>query len=95
MKRLTLSIDEAVIKKAKKIAKQSGMSLSKVVREYLRVAAISDNIMKLNGIPPGVMSMTGILRDEGKTYKEMREEYYQHLLDKYNKRIKDDIRGGV
>jgi hypothetical protein len=95
MKRLTLYMDKAVVKNAKKIAKKSRMSLSKVVREYFRVAAKADNIMSLNGIPPVVMSMIGILRDDGKTYKEIREEYYQHIEDKYNKRMKADTKGGV
>ena len=87
-------MDEAVVKNAKRIAKQSEMSLSAVVGEYFRVAVKSKNVEFLKGIPPLVMSMIGILTDDGKTYKEIRAEYYRHLEDKHNKQIMAEIRGG-
>lgn len=89
MKNLTLYMEPDVIKAAKRIAKQNKMSVSKIVSEFFRVAVKTRDIKSLYGLPPVVMSMIGILKDDGKTYKEIRNEYYQHQLDKYNRISKE------
>lgn len=85
MKRLTLYLDEAVIKSAKKIAKQSDMSLSAVVREFFRVGVLKGNFESLYGLPPQVVRMIGIIPDTGQTDKQIREAYHKHIRDKRNK----------
>ncbi|MES2704042.1 MAG: DUF6364 family protein [Bacteroidota bacterium] len=76
--RLTLTIDEIILKKAKGFAKANHISLSKLVENYL-----SDLAEKEDGesISQSVKSISGVLHlPMGFDFKENRA---QHLGDKY------------
>lgn len=72
--KLTLSIEEAVIERAKAYAKKQGTSLSKIVQEFLRQKAeeVKDEIQ----IPEEFKDIFGALElPNGLTVEEARLEY--------------------
>ncbi|MFW0715926.1 DUF6364 family protein [Pedobacter sp. N23S346] len=82
--KLTLTIDDSVIKQAKAYAEKQGRSLSAVVENYLK--AVTKREEKEVEISPIVKSMIGAFKmPEDFNYKEelnkMREEKYQKYLD--------------
>lgn len=75
--KLTLRMDDALIRSAKEHARRSGKSLSRLVSEYLALLdADKDDSVDL---PPTVRSLKGALRDAGVG----REDYLRHLEEKY------------
>ena len=80
--KLTLTIDESVISRAKQYAQNKNKSVSRLVEEYLDV--ISDNTTKIslkNQLSsPITDSLVGMFTDTGDEYKKMLEDA---LLDKY------------
>jgi hypothetical protein len=74
MPKLTLSVDPAVVSRAKRYAKQNGLSLSKMVEVYL--ASVSDP-PPAQDLPPILRSLRGILK------KGDPEDYKKHLTEKY------------
>lgn len=79
-KKLTLTIDEQIIRRAKKYAKQEGRSLSELVENYLRAASEKEKPKK-----PKSTSLTKSLRgsfkeppgfDSKKTLSEELEKKY-------------------
>lgn len=76
--KLTLRLDDKLIKKAKAIAKKNGKSLSKIVEDYF-------SSMKMEGskdkeqLTPRVRSLKGLLK--GSKIKE--KDYYDYLEKKY------------
>ncbi len=76
--KLTLRVEEAVIRRAKALAKNKGKSVSQMVSEYFTVlgAAHSEGPESLT---PLVRSLKGVLRSA----KVDREDYRRHLEDKY------------
>ena len=82
--KLTLTIDQDVIAKAKKYAKVKHRSVSKLVEEYLRTVSDSENIRSndLNLEASLTNSITGMFNAEynGQSYKDILEVA---LLDKY------------
>jgi len=76
MSKLTLSVDEAVISRAKRFAKQQGISISEMVESYL--AAFSATSPKgANAAPPILRSVRGVL------HKADLPEYRRHLTEKH------------
>ena len=76
MSKLTLSVDKGVIARAKRYAKQRGVSVSEMVEAYL--AAVSE--------PPGQRPADAppILRSvRGSLQKADLEQYKKHLAAKY------------
>jgi len=75
MAKLTLSVDERVVSRAKRYAKRRGVSISEMVEAYL--AAVADPPSPADGHAPVLRSVRGILRnaDVG--------EYRKHLAAKY------------
>ena len=76
MSKLTLSIDPTVIARAKRYAKQQGVSVSEMVETYL------DSVSRKRGhepkrIPPVLRAVRGILK------KADLNEYRRHLTSKY------------
>ncbi len=74
MSKLTLSVDEQVVQRAKQYAKERGTSVSELVERYL------DEISRpLKGFedPPVLREIRGILRSGD------REDYRQHLIEKH------------
>jgi hypothetical protein len=82
MTKLTLYLDDKLVKTTKKFAKRSGTSLSKLTANYYK--AITKGYKKPDEeIPQVVREMIGILKDDGKSYKQIREEYYEHIANKH------------
>ena len=73
MAKLTLSVDERVVSRAKRYAKQRGMSVSKMVEAYL--AGMSEPSSA--DTPPILNSLRGSLK------KADVEGYRKHLAAKY------------
>lgn len=74
MAKLTLSIDEAVVKRAKALAAREGTSVSQLVEQFLR--AVSQ--------PPAGESKTPVLdRLEGILEGSDPDDYWRHIEKKY------------
>lgn len=76
--KLTLRLDEALIRRAKVIAKRKGKSVSQMVAEYFALLG-SRSSNEAEELAPTVKSLKGILKGS----KLDREDYRRHLEDKY------------
>jgi hypothetical protein len=74
MSKLTLSVDDQVVRRAKQFAKDRGTSVSELVQGYLD--AVSRPLTVVDDAPV-LREIKGILR------KGDREDYRQHLIKKY------------
>jgi hypothetical protein len=75
--KLTLRMDEAIVRKAKLEAKRRGKSVSRMVAEFIE--SIGSRPYSEKVLPPTTASLVGILKD-----KEISEEDYKaHLREKY------------
>lgn len=74
MSKLTLSVDKSVVARAKRYAKQRGVSVSAMVETYLAIVAEPS---KTDDLPPILRSVRGILK------KADLGEYKEHLARKY------------
>lgn len=80
-KKLTLSLDQLVIEKAKKYAKSNRTSLSKMIEAYFDSLTASNIDEEQIKITPLVDSLCGVIElADDFSYKEARAK---HLLDKY------------
>jgi hypothetical protein len=75
MSKLTLSVDKAVISRAKRYAKQRGVSVSEMVEAYL--GAVSEPSSPDTRNAPILRSLRGSLKAADI------EEYRKHLVAKY------------
>ena len=76
MARLTLSVDERVVRRAKRYAKQHSVSVSSLVGEYL------DSITRREPLEPE----TSVLKELRALLRgASAEDYHRHLEDKYLK----------
>jgi len=74
MGKLTLSVDDRVVARAKQYAKRRGVSVSEMVETYLAVVAEPPHA----GVAaPVLRSVRGVLRDAD------RSDYRKHLVAKY------------
>ncbi|HEV8146577.1 MAG TPA: DUF6364 family protein [Bryobacteraceae bacterium] len=75
MAKLTLSVDDRVVSRAKRYAKRRGVSVSAMVEAYL--AAVAEPDPPSQDAPPILRSLRGVLKhgDIG--------EYRKHLAAKY------------
>ena len=75
MAKLTLSVDDRVVSRAKRYAKRRGVSVSAMVEAYL--AAVAEPNTHSPDAPPILRSLRGVLKhgDIG--------EYRKHLAAKY------------
>ncbi|HKL39826.1 MAG TPA: DUF6364 family protein [Cryomorphaceae bacterium] len=78
-KKLTLSLNQEIIEKAKRYASSNEISLSRLVEAYLNaLTSVENNHGK---ITPLVKSLSGVIKlDENFDEKEV---YSDHLLNKY------------
>ena len=74
MSKLTLSVDKAVVSRAKRYAKQKDVSISELVETYLDLVTEPRTGKQL---PPLLRSIRGSLK------KVNPEEYRRHLAKKY------------
>jgi hypothetical protein len=82
LKKLTLTIEESIIRQAKTYARKKKKSVSKIVEEYLRNLSSGrfNFIVGAELQSPITDSLTGMFSDTGKDYKKLLEEALQ---DKY------------
>jgi hypothetical protein len=74
--KLTLSINEAVIKKAKAFASKNHTSLSQVVENYLAEITRKETGTQKDDISPLVKSLSGVLQlPDNFDHKKEREQY--------------------
>ena len=74
--KLTLRVNEELIKIAKRYASQHGVSVSQLVENYLKSLAIEQNDPLIQA--PILQRLTGILPENISS-----DEYHQHLDEKY------------
>lgn len=77
--KLTLRMDEAVIRKAKLLAKRNGSSVSRLFGDF--IISQSMNLPKDEDLPPITASMLGALC--GNDFNLNEEDYYKHLEEKH------------
>ena len=75
--KLTLRMDETIVRKAKIEAKRRGKSVSRMVAEFIESIGLQQNSEK--ELPPTTASLVGILK--GKEISE--EDYKTHLRERY------------
>ncbi len=75
MSKLTLSVDDTVISRAKRYAKQHGASVSKMVEAYL--AAVAGPTTRVPADTPILRSLRGILENADV------KDYKRYLATKY------------
>lgn len=83
--KLTLRMDEEIIQAAKNYAQQQGVSLSKLVADYLKIISVKAHSAKSRAAfePTPILSeITGILRTTSRR-KDLRNEYHDYLEEKY------------
>lgn len=78
--KLTLRMDEKIIREAKNYAQKQGISLSKLVAEYFRM--ISKKKDKTFVPTPVLSEITGVLQNLTKK-KDLSKEYKKYLEEKY------------
>lgn len=76
--KLTLRVDDAVVRKAKRIALKQGTSVSRIFSDY--ISEVDDN-QEFKEIGPITKSMIGVLA--GIDHGNDKEEYRDHLEEKY------------
>jgi hypothetical protein len=74
--KLTLSIDESVVRRAKRYAETRGTSVSRLVETYLD--AVSGSAKRKPADSPSLRRLRGMLRAPAD-----REAYSKHLSEKY------------
>ena len=75
MSKLTLSVDDAVVSRAKRYAKKQGVSISKMVEAYL--AAVAGPAARVPADTPILRSVRGVLKNADV------KDYKRHLATKY------------
>jgi len=75
--KLTLRIDEKLIVKAKRIAKRSGKSVSKMITDYFKI--LDEKTLKESNLPPITKSLHGIIKKTNIN----EDDYKKYLEDKY------------
>jgi hypothetical protein len=75
MAKLTLSVDNRVVSRAKQYAKRRGVSVSKMVEAYL--TAVAEPHSSPTGAAPILRSVRGVLK-----HADI-DEYRKHLAAKY------------
>lgn len=76
MSKLTLSVDEAVVARAKRYAKERGTSVSKMVESYL--SAVGGDPQPIHKNTPVLHALRGILKKADiKDYKRYLENKYR------------------
>ena len=75
MAKLTLSVDDRVVSRAKQYAKRYGISVSEMVEAYL--ATVAEPHPSASGAAPVLRSVRGVLKSADIN------EYREHLAAKY------------
>lgn len=76
--KLTLRMEDAVVRKAKMEAKRRGKSVSRMVAEFIESVGFKP-VRSKNPLPPTTASLLGILKGQGVS----EDDYKKHLREKY------------
>lgn len=76
--KLTLRLEEALVRKAKRYSKKSGKSISKIVADYLNAIPFEEETRERE-LTPRVRSLMGVLAGSQVT----ESDYRQHLEAKH------------
>ncbi len=76
--KLTLRLADELIRKAKRVSKKTGKSVSMIVADYFEKLDMPLP-EEIKGITPKVAALRGILKRTGSE----EEEYYHHLEEKH------------
>lgn len=76
--KLTLRMEEALVRKAKRLARRNGTSVSKIFGDFINRE--SDESLD-EELPQITSSMLGILKRESANFED--ESYHKHLEKKY------------
>jgi antitoxin component of RelBE/YafQ-DinJ toxin-antitoxin module len=79
MQKLTLSVDQDVIRRAKQLASREGTSVSRLVESFLREAAAREPT-PIPSVPPILRRLRGCMKGEGTNASKA---YHAHLEAKY------------
>ena len=77
--KLTLSLDKAIIERAKTYAKSQQFSLSKLIESYL--SSLTRNEKKIGEITPLVQSLSGVINPDEQS--DVAKNYTDYLIEKY------------
>ncbi|MBI3960799.1 MAG: antitoxin [Chloroflexi bacterium] len=79
--KLTLRLDESLIRAAKAYAREADKSLSQIVADYFSVLAAKkgETELDLNSLPPITRSLIGSVKIEN----VVEDDYYTYLMEKY------------
>ncbi|MDR3248810.1 MAG: DUF6364 family protein [Treponema sp.] len=73
--KLTLTMDKAIIERAKEYAQHKNKSVSMIVAEYLQRISAAGSPLDTSNLPsPITDSLAGFIPDDGRDYKEMLDE---------------------
>lgn len=78
--KLTLRLDDAVIRKAKKTASKKGVSLSRMVEDYFK--ALVDQEQQEVRVSPVLHEVSGVLSGK-QDAAQLRVGYRKHLAEKH------------
>lgn len=78
--KLTLRLDEEVIREAKRFARSKNTSLSRVVADYFKALSAQRNEKPVSS--PILAEIAGVLSGQGGA-KKMLKDYKKHLEGKY------------
>jgi len=78
--KLTLRLDETVIRRAKKTAGTKGVSLSRMVEDYFK--AVADQGTQEVRESPVLYEVSGVLSGK-QDAAQLRERYRKHISEKY------------
>ena len=82
-KKLTLSVDDEIIQKAKKYAQDHKESLSELVENYFRVLTTEEKYSEVSEISPIVQELLGSVKlPEDFNFEKEKAEYFEK---KYNR----------
>lgn len=80
--KLTLRMEDNIIKKAKSFAHSRQVSLSKIVADYFKFLVVAEEQQPLLKKTPVLRELTGILKTNGNS-NDLINKYKTHLTDKY------------
>jgi antitoxin component of RelBE/YafQ-DinJ toxin-antitoxin module len=78
--KLTLRMDDELIKKAKQWAETRGISLSELVAQFFDQLP---NTHKLVELSPWTRKLVGVLKEDGVDDGVLRKQYLDYLKEKY------------
>ena len=78
--KLTLTIEQTIIEKAKRYANEKGRSLSDIVENYLKAITKNDNTENID-LTPIVKSLKGTFKAPGEI--DYKKELSKRLTEKY------------